>query len=103
MPVKPFVQSRSSNYVQLVGELYSEWAHPDPNATEPIILEEHGERKKLKNLYVIWSKWADLDHVERGEIIMDAAQRKLPPGDVIEISIAMGLTPQEAVHMGIKT
>ncbi len=103
MPVKPFVQSRSSDYQELVDELYCEWKNPNPAAAEPVILEEVGPDQNLAHVYVVWGKWSHIDRIERGEIIMEAAQKKLLPRDLLGITIAMGLTPQEAVHMGIMT
>jgi len=101
MPVKPFTQRRSSSYDMMVNELYEEWVHPNPAAREPVILEEKDRSNKLVHVYVVWSKWADIDGIERSEIIMDAAEKKLPTQDLLEISIAMGLTPVEAQRMGI--
>lgn len=103
MPVKPFTQSRSSDYDTLVNDLFSEWANPDPAAAEPVILEERDRSQKLVHLYVIWSRWADIDRIERSEIIMDAAEKKLGQAEAIEIMMAMGLTPNEARQMGIGT
>src|SRR5258708_2782468 len=102
MPVKPLVQKRSTDYDRLVDELFAEWTTPNPKASEPVILEEKGRNGKLVHLYVVWSKWAHTDRVERSEIIMDAAQKKLRPGDLLEITIAMGLTPDEAKQMGLE-
>lgn len=54
------------------------------------------------HVYVVWSEWAHLGREERGEIIMDAAEKvKLPP-DLQRITIAMGLTPDEADRFGIR-
>jgi hypothetical protein len=101
MPVKAFQQVRSVEHHQLVDELYAEWTRPSPDAVEPVILEEAGRNKKLVHLYVIWSKWAHIDRIERSEIIIEAAEKKLPQNEWLEISIAMGLTPEEARQMGI--
>jgi hypothetical protein len=38
----------------------------------------------------------------RGEVIMDAAERIKPIPDVLKITIALGLTPEEADRFGIK-
>ena len=102
MPVKPLVQKRSSDYDQLVDELYAEWARPNSTVSEPVILEEKSRSGKLVHLYVVWSKWSPVDRVERSEIIMDAAQKKLSTDDLLEITIAMGLTPDEAKNMGLE-
>ena len=101
MPVKPFSQRRTGAYASLVDELYDEWQRPNPTANEPVILEDRDRSNKLVHVYVIWSKWAHLDGIERSEIIMDAAEKKLSQSDLLEITIAMGLTPDEAKRMGI--
>ena len=101
MPVKAFTQTQSPKYLALVDELYEEWSRPKPAAHEPVILEEKDRRNKLVHVYVIWTKWTQLDGIERSEIIMDAAQKRLPTDDLLEITIAMGLTPVEAQRMGI--
>lgn len=102
MPVKQIVPSRSVEHDALVSELLAEWKNPNGQAAEPVILEEAGPSRKLSHLYVIWSKWAHVDRVERSEVIMDAAERKLSPPDVLEITIAMGLTAEEADRLGIQ-
>jgi hypothetical protein len=101
MPVKPFTQAQTPGHVALVDDLYEEWIRPNPTAHEPVILEEKDRRNKLVHVYVIWSKWAHLDGIERSEIIMDAAEKKFAMQDLLEITIAMGLTPDEAQGMGI--
>jgi len=102
MPVKQIGPVRYANHDSLVQELLNEWSNPNASRTEPIILEESGPGAKIAHVYVIWSKWEQMDRVERSEIIMEAAERRLPPQDVANISIAMGLTAQEAQRLGLK-
>lgn len=100
MPVRQITPTRSRDHDALVGELAAEWMTPSGNP-EPIILEERGRDRKLVHVYVVWGKWQHLERIERSEIIMDAAEKKLSPDDVLNISIAMGLTPDEAKRMGL--
>jgi hypothetical protein len=55
--------------------------------------------------YVIWDKWRGLSQLDRSEIIMDVAENlsgdKMLP-DISLITVAMGLTPEEAKRMRIK-
>lgn len=102
MPVKQITPTRSSQHDALVHELLGEWRQPNAQASEPVILEEAGPNRRVAHLYVIWGKWAHLDRVERSEIIMDAAEKKLSQPDLLEITIAMGLTPDEADRLGIQ-
>ncbi len=101
MPVKTLTQARPQKYRALVDELFGEWAHPNPAVNEPLILEEKDRGNKLVHVYVVWSKWAALDGIDRSDIIMEAAGKKLTQTDLLEITVAMGLTPDEAQRMGI--
>lgn len=87
---------------QLVDRLAAEWRNPTPNAPEPVILEEANSQGEIVHVYVVWSDWSQLDRVQRGEVIMDAAEKVKPLADVSKITIAMGLTPEEADRFGVK-
>jgi hypothetical protein len=100
MPVRQFQPTHTPLHDQLVDRLVREWTHPA--ATEPVILEERSKLGGLIHVYVIWSDWAHLDRVQRGEVIMDAVVKVMPPGQTLDITIAMGLTPDEADRFGIK-
>jgi hypothetical protein len=96
MPVRQYAPSRTAQYAELVGRLAEEWANPQVAAAEPVILEEPDGRGTLRHVYVVWSDWSALPRETRGEVIMDAAARVKPQPDVLDITIAMGLTPDEA-------
>ena len=50
----------------LLHNLTQEWANPDPNALEPVIIESAEERYfGSTHLYVIWSDWASRSQQER--------------------------------------
>jgi hypothetical protein len=102
MPVKQIGPIRYANHDALVRELLEEWNNPNASRAEPIILEESAPGARIAHVYVIWSKWEQMDRVERSEIIMEAAQRRLGPQDLANISIAMGLSAQEAQRLGLK-
>ena len=102
MPLRQFTPTRSSDQAQLVDRLSQEWRSPDPVAPEPVILEERNPKGGLIHVYVVWSDWAHLDRVKRGEVIMDAAEKVKPLAETLNITIAMGLTPDEADRFGIK-
>ena len=101
MPVREISPGRSSEHHVLVDELASEWKRPDPSQGEPEIFIERAKPARPGRVYVIWSKWADVDRIERSEIIMEAAQQSLPRDEVLDIVIAMGLTRDEAARMGL--
>jgi hypothetical protein len=102
MPVKEFQPTRSPAYDQLVRDLAAEWSATRSDRREPIILQETRRDGRVMHVYVVWSTWNDVDRTERSEIIMDAAEKCLGSAQAGDITIAMGLTPDEADRMGIR-
>src|SRR5438874_11149088 len=102
MPLREYAATHTSDQARLVDRLAAEWSTPNAAAAEPVILEEKNSRGEVVHVYVVWSDWAHLDRERRGEVIMDAAERVKQVGDVLKITIAMGLTPDEADRFGIK-
>jgi hypothetical protein len=102
MPVKQYNSTRPPDQASLVSRLAQEWQTPNSGASEPVILEESDAKGKVVHVYVVWSDWSHLRREFRGEVIMDAAERVKLPDEVLNITIAMGLTPSEADSFGIK-
>jgi hypothetical protein len=102
MPVRQMNTARSLEYDALVQKLVAEWKSGNSLNPQPVILEERDRRSSLVHVYVIWDEWAAVDRVMRSEIIMDAAEKHLPANEVDNITIAMGLTADEAKRMGIQ-
>jgi len=100
MPVRNYTPKHPPQG-KLIDQLVKEWRSQNSKAKEPVILEEPNRKGEIEHIYVVWSDWAHLDRAARGEIIMDAAEKvkKLP--DVMKITIAMGLTPDEADRYGL--
>jgi len=68
-----------------------------------IIIE--GKLREPQHIYVVWDEWQELTQTERSEIIMDvvdnlAGEDRLPENS--PVTVAMGLTAEEAKRMGIK-
>lgn len=101
MPVVEITQPKATGHSDLVQSLASEWKHPNAGASEPIIALERGSDGKPLHVYVVWSRWSSVDPTHRSEIIMDAAEKVLPPAEVLGITIAMGVTPAEAPQLGL--
>jgi hypothetical protein len=101
MPVRELASKHPPEHAELVTELAREWKNPS-QGPEPLILFERDPKKKVMHVYVVWDKWRNTDRVARSEIIMDAAERSLPADEVLNITIAMGLTPDEAQRFGIR-
>ena len=102
MPVKPMIQVRSKTYDQFVSDLAAEWSDAKSANAEPVILEEKDREGRLVHVYVVWDAWSQVERTERSEIVMDAAEKVLPQPRVMDITIAMGLTREEAMRMGLK-
>jgi len=102
MPVRRFMPTRSVQQNELIDRLAKEWQFPDATATEPVILEEQDKKGDLVHVYVVWSDWAQLDREKRGDIIMEAAEHVKPSEQVLNITIALGLTPDEADRFNLK-
>lgn len=101
MPVRELSPGRSSEHYVLVDELATEWRQRDTANAEPAIFIDRGRPPEPTKVYVLWSKWADMDRIERSEIIMEAAEKVLPRDEILDIAIAMGLTRDEARRMGL--
>jgi hypothetical protein len=101
MPVKKYSPKVSANQTHLISQLTKEWRSVNSKAKEPVILEESDHKGNVVRVYVIWSEWSDLDRATRGEIIMDAAEKVKKLKDLLKITVAMGLTPEEADRFGI--
>ena len=82
-------------------ELLKEWRNPDGSVPEPIIIEEAQGAQSAVHLFVIWSRWAGLSDLERSEIIMGAFEELRGPDQAMRVSVAMGLTQDEAKRLRI--
>lgn len=85
---------------ELRRRLADEWRNPQEGDVEPFIIEESGNYRPT-HLYVIWKEWADRNQQQRSEIIMDAFEDVKGRNKVLDVTVAMGLTPVEAKRMHI--
>ena len=83
-------------------ELLKEWRNPSENAPEPVIIEEPQGAQGAVHVYVIWSRWSGLNDRERSEIIVDAFEELRGSEEAVRLSVAMGLTPDEAKRLRIE-
>jgi hypothetical protein len=103
MPVRNINKlEHSTEYAALVDELFAEWQNVHSTNREPVILVEKTRDGKPAHFYVIWTKWSAVERNVRSEIIMDAAEKKFSPDDMQAVTIAMGLTPDEADRFNLK-
>lgn len=102
MPIRHLSKlGEQKDRLELARQLLEEWVHPNPAAEEPIIVSEGGAEDAPQHIYVVWQAWQDMDQVERSEIIMDAAEEKYGTDAAIRITVAMGLTREEARRMNM--
>lgn len=104
MPVKRRLErTLPATAPELTRLLHNEWTKPKKSGQPLIIIE--GNKNEALHIYVIWDKWGELSQTERSEIIMDvvdnlAGEQRLPPDS--PVTVAMGLTREEARRLGIK-
>lgn len=105
MPVRKIqlgaVRGENEKLHDLNQRLTEEWHNRATTEPRPDIREEVDQQGRPVHLYVIWSEWADIDHQRRSEVIMDAFIAVHGAAAVSNISVAMGITPEEAKRMGI--
>jgi hypothetical protein len=72
----------------------------DPEARElPLVVVNRIRQTRTVHVLVIWDAWKDLSLSERGEVI-SRAYAAAHPDQANAVTVAMGLTPLEAVHSG---
>lgn len=102
MPIGRLVLSQDLQSEELRVRLKQEWTHPS-QSTQPVLIEAAGDRLSgSTHLYIIWDDWQPLDQRERSEIIMQAYEETHDRQDVLRVTVAMGLTVEEAGRMGIR-
>lgn len=87
----------STQHRQFVADLAAELQHATQGG--PQIVEEE-QRGGYLHVTVIWDAWREVEPSERGRIIMDAYEQQRP-NDVAKITVALGLTHEEAGRLGI--
>ncbi len=84
----------------LADELSKTGTSSDPAI--PTIYEEPQPYAGSLHVTVIWSRWAGVPVEQRGAIILDAYQAAGLQDELRRITVALGLTPEEAQNLGIK-
>jgi len=105
MPRGHIIPVEDANYNYLLAQLEQEWRIPDPAANEPVIIETSDVLRPQQTptrLYVVWSDWRDLTQRRRSEMIMDAYIAVRGRTAALNVTLAMGVTPDEAERMGIR-
>src|SRR5258708_2880576 len=105
MPIGYIIQENDAEYTALYNKLLTEWTNPQSNVDEPIIIETDDQLRPQRtptHLYVIWTEWDHLPQRRRSEMVMDAYEQVRGRGAALNVSLAMGLTPDEAKNLGIR-
>lgn len=98
MPVYRHPENGPANRNELVCELTHEWTGQTSHNEPIIIVNEMGQTRTL-HVLVVWEAWRGVAETVRSSIIMDAYERGFPDAEP-RISIALGLTMDEATAMG---
>lgn len=104
MPIRrKLLKDQPESAGDLARKLFSEWTKPKKTG-QPLIVVEGSKGGPIR-IYVIWDRWAELNQTERSEIIMDVVDQltgknRLPKDSTV--TVAMGLTTEEAERMRIK-
>ncbi len=84
----------------LLQRLAEEFQHPASEYTAPFInIERPGDRT---HLFVVWDDWRKLSQQERSSLILRAYETSEGPNAAHEVSVAMGLTQEEAARLGFE-
>ncbi|MEI7880402.1 MAG: hypothetical protein WCI95_05965 [bacterium] len=102
----PFIEKKYPSdpaaYRQFVDAIAAELKEKSVMGPGPRIIEEQQRRGGFIHVTVIWDEWKNVPVEDRGRIIMDAYERER--NDVIlKITVALGLTSDEAHRLGIDT
>lgn len=102
MPVVTKRRSQLATNQDLKNRLVDEWRDNGSQEPRPYIIQEEDEQGVVVHIYVVWDDWGDLDQQGRSEVITEAYWEVF---DVkgLALTVAMGLTPEEAKRMGIST
>src|SRR5438132_8664011 len=92
--------ARSPKHERYVKKLTQEFRTSSQNV-QPIILEEQVPSTKSRHVRVIWDAWKELTDEQRSDVIVDAYMQAEGPEAAAEITLAEGVTPQEALALGI--
>ena len=85
---------------KLVKRLAQELKSPG-DETQPLILEQVIEGTGSRHVHVIWDQWQKLSEEQRSAIIEEAYNQTEGPKAAAEITLASGVTPEEALVLGL--
>lgn len=101
MPIRDSLEKVGvPNEAELRNELEAELRNAKTEG-EPLIVIER-PHPSTTHLFVIWSKFDDLEQMVRSRLILDAYENVKGTVEAAKVTVSMGLTQVEAGRMGIK-
>lgn len=83
---------------ELRDRLAQEFQQPTPGRVPPLFqIDRSGVGV---HLLVVWSEWRSLSLHERSRMVLEAYERAFGEPEMLKVSVALGLTPDEADRMG---
>ncbi len=96
----PEITEINEEYVERIAQEIRSDNSDGPNDA-PYIIEEPVPYSNHLRVTVIWDVWNEASIEDRGRVILRAYQEARGLEDMLAITIAMGLTRQEADRLGI--
>jgi hypothetical protein len=95
MPIRNLKPQSNQNSLELKAALVNEMRNE--TSTGPLILKEDaGFPAKSLHVFVVWDDWRGSTQKERSEVVMDAFEEVYGQAEAQRITVAMGLTEEEA-------
>jgi hypothetical protein len=101
MPFRKLKRLEAPEEEKLRTDLKAEMRNPKDTGEPEIVMDR--PYAGTVHLYVIWSEWGDLDQMIRSRIILDAYTEAFGKEECDKVTVAMGMTKEEAARFGLKT
>ena len=85
----------------LVAELQRDEDQSRPPNAPTIYMEESGAPDNYTHWYAVWHDFEDVDNQERSRLLLEAVRTVQGLEEALRVTVAMGLTPEEAESLGL--
>jgi hypothetical protein len=104
MAIRELGQKQSVASAEMIDAIASELARDDtqlaPEGAPVIYREQSGMPENYTHWYVVWDQFAHVDNEERSRLILAAVREFCGELEALKVTIAMGLTLDEAEELG---
>lgn len=100
MPIVNRKPRKAATDQDLKKRLIDEWRSVGSQEPRPTIIQEEDEQGIVVHVYVVWDDWGELDQQARSELITEAYWEVHDVAG-LALTVAMGLTSEEARRMGV--